>query len=103
MRKKRLLLVLGVLLLLIYGGSYIILSRQGYTHADQYKMKGFYYFTPEDTDSWRIWNYACVYVYWPLNVLDRWIGLGRYPASEPLWRLTILLEPLRCVSAGPTA
>lgn len=85
--KKCLMLVLGAILLVIYVGSYVILSRQGYAQADQFKMKGFYYFMPEDTDSWRFWNFACVYLYWPLNVVDCWIGLGRYPASEPLWQL----------------
>ena len=85
---KRLLLVFGTLLLLLYVGSYLALSRRGYAEADQYHMKGFYYFFPEDSDAWRLKNYACVYLFWPLNVVDRWLGFGRYPAAEPLWGLS---------------
>jgi hypothetical protein len=88
-RKKRLLLVLGWFLLALYVGSYVALSRRGYAEADQYNMKGFYYFAPEESASWRFRNYACAYVFWPLNAVDRWLGLGRYPASEPLWRLSV--------------
>jgi len=86
-KRKRLLWVFGALLLL-YVGSYAVLSRRGYTEADQYNMKGFYYFLPEDSDSWRLKNYGCVYLFWPINAVDRWLGLGRYPASEPLWGLS---------------
>ena len=87
-KRKWPLWVFGALLLL-YVGSYAALSRRGYAEADQYNMKGgFYYFTPEDSDAWRWKNYGCVYLFWPLNVVDRWLGLGRYPASEPLWGLS---------------
>jgi hypothetical protein len=85
---KRLLLGFGALLLLLYVGSYVTLSRRGYSEADHYNMKGFYYFSPENTDAWRWKNYGCVYLFWPLNVVDRWLGLGRHPASEPLWGLS---------------
>jgi hypothetical protein len=47
-----------------------------------------YYFFPEDSDAWRIKNYTCVYVFWPLNKVDQRLGLGRCPASEPLWGLS---------------
>lgn len=86
-KKRRLVLVFGVLLLLLYIGSYVVLSRRGYADAEQYNMKGFYYFFPADSDAWRSINYGCVCLFWPINVVDRWIGTGRYPASEPLWRL----------------
>jgi hypothetical protein len=85
---KRLLLVFGVLFALPYVGSYLILSRWGYAEADRYNMKGFYYFFPEDTDAWRWKNYGCVYLYKPLNAVDRWLGFGRYPGAEPLWGLS---------------
>jgi hypothetical protein len=90
MRKKwkRLLLWFGAILLLLYVGSYAVLSRRGYAEADQYGMKGFYYFFPENSDEWRWKNYGCVYLFWPINAVDRWLGLGRDPASEPLWGLS---------------
>jgi hypothetical protein len=85
---KRLLLVFGVLLLLLYVGTYGVLSRRGYAKADQYNLEGFYYFSLEDSDAWRLKNYGCVYLFWPINSVDRWLGLGRHPASEPLWGLS---------------
>jgi hypothetical protein len=85
---KRLLLVFAALLVVLYVGSYVALSRRGYAEADRYNMKGFYYFFPEDSDAWRWKNYGCVYLFWPLNVVDRGLGLGRHPACEPLWGLS---------------
>jgi hypothetical protein len=60
---RRLYLWLGVLLFVLYVGSYITLSRQGYAEADQYHMKGFYYFSPDNSDRWRFHNYACVWLF----------------------------------------
>jgi hypothetical protein len=87
MKKPRLLLALAVFLLL-YVGSYAVLSRRGYAEADRYNMKGFYYLTPEKTVQWRFENSTCIYLYLPLNVADQWLGTGRSPASEPLWGLS---------------
>ena len=87
--KKRLLTLLGGTLLVLYVASYLVLSRQGYADADEYNIMGFYYFPPEDTDSWRRCNFACVYLFYPLNAVDRWTGFGRQPASEPMWRLRL--------------
>jgi hypothetical protein len=83
--KLRLLLLLGVLPFVVYISSYLILSRRGYAEADHYHMKGFYYLTPENTDSWRFWNYTFVIIYSPLNGMDRKLGTGRHPAYEPMW------------------
>jgi dienelactone hydrolase len=87
-KRKRLLLVIGGLLLVAYVASYVALSRRGYAEADRYNFVGFYYLAPEDSDRWRFWNYACVRLFWPLNVVDRGLGLGRDPAYEPLWGLS---------------
>jgi hypothetical protein len=87
MGKRRRVLVIG-LLLATYLGSYWWLSRRGYAEADRYGMAGFYYFLPEDTRAWRYKNYGCVILFWPLNGIDRSLGLGRSPASEPLWGLS---------------
>ena len=88
MRKREKLIAVLVLCLVVYLASYLLLSRRGYSEAAQYDMPGFYYFAPEDSDVWRYSNYGCVYLYWPLNVIDRSLGFGRHPASEPLWGLS---------------
>jgi hypothetical protein len=85
-RKWVLALVIG-LILGLYVGVYIGLSRRGYAEADVYHMKGFYYFLPEDSDSWRNQQQFCIIFFAPLNAIDRFIGLGRDCAYEPLWRL----------------
>jgi hypothetical protein len=86
-RKRRLLGVVCVLLA-VYIGSYLWLSRRAYAAADQYGMQAFYYFSPEESDTWRFKNYGCVALFWPLNMVDWKLGFGRYPASEPLWGLS---------------
>ena len=37
-------------------------------------IEGLYFFPPEDTDSWRRWNYGCVRFYYPLIVIEGWLG-----------------------------
>jgi hypothetical protein len=76
--RKRTLLLIG-LLVGLYVSSYLILSRRGYAEADRYRMKGFYYVTFEDSESWRIRNRTCVYLFAPLNAVDQWFGFGRHP------------------------
>jgi hypothetical protein len=80
--------LLLVLLLALYVGSYLLLSRQGYAEADLYHMKGFYYLPLENTDRWRYANYTCVWLFYPLNYVDQALGLGRPPGCEPLWGLS---------------
>lgn len=76
------------MLLLLYVGSYLTVSRRGYAEADRWNCRGFYYFTPEDSEVWRYLNYGCMYLYAPLHNVDRWLGYGRCPACEPLWGLS---------------
>jgi hypothetical protein len=76
------------LLLAAYFGSYLWLSRHGYAEADQYHIVGFYYFIPDNSHTWWYKNYGCVILFWPLNLVDHSIGLGRHPASAPLWGLS---------------
>jgi 4-amino-4-deoxy-L-arabinose transferase-like glycosyltransferase len=77
-----------IALLIAYVATYILLSRRGYAEAERYDMEGFYYFTPEESIAWRLKNYGCVALFYPLNLVDRGLGLGRTPAAEPMWRLT---------------
>jgi hypothetical protein len=83
-RRRHALRLVVALLFGVYLGSYLWLSRRGYAEADRYHLKGFYYFFPEDSDTWRYKNYGCVYLFWPLNVIDRSLGFGRHPGKEPL-------------------
>jgi hypothetical protein len=77
--------LLAGLLLLVYVGAYLRLSRRGYDQADEWNCKGFYYFTPEDTNAWRLKNYGCAFAFRPLNAIDRVLGTGKPPAAEPLY------------------
>ena len=86
MRKRKRLIVIAVLLA-TYIGSYLWLSRRGYAEADQFGMKGFYYVFPEESDTWFDKNYGCVYLYYPLNVVDQAMGTGRGPGAVPLFHL----------------
>lgn len=86
--RKNTLIVVFALFFMAYLASYVVLSRRGYSEADQFRMKGFYYVFPENTDTWYYKNYGCRILFWPVNLVDRSIGLGRYPASSaPLFEL----------------
>jgi hypothetical protein len=67
---------------------YFVLSRRGYIEADELRFSGFYYLSPEDSNTWRRGNELCVRFFQPVNFIDRAVGLGRHPASEPLFRLS---------------
>jgi hypothetical protein len=86
--RKRVVWACLISLAILYVGSYLVLSRRGYEEARQYNMKGFYYFTPEDTNQWLRLNYSLVYFYYPLNVIDVWLGTGLPPGCAPLFRLS---------------
>ncbi len=85
MRKRQTLII--VALFLAYLASYIWLSRRGYAAADQFGIKGFYYFLPEDSAAWRFKNYGCMCLFYPLNILDQVLGTGRSPGAEPFFSL----------------
>jgi hypothetical protein len=77
-----------LLLLSAYIAAYVCLSRRGYLEAERFGFPEFYYFAPKDSDTWRYANYGCVYLFSPLNKLDRALGSGLPPCSEPLWGLS---------------
>ena len=88
MRMRTKLVLTVAPLLVAYLSSYLWLSRRGYAEADTYNIVGFYYLPPKNSDAWRYENYGCVFLFRPLNVVDRLLGYGRYPAAEPLWGLS---------------
>jgi len=78
-----------IVMLSLYVASYIAVSRPAYQWAERYGYPGFYYVNPpQDTHKWRRMNTTLVWIYIPLNAVDRLIGTGRSPASEPLWQLS---------------
>jgi len=86
-RKKRLIWTIVLAFLLVYVGSYAVLSRRGFRDADECGMEGgFYFLHPEPTDAWRMKNYGLVYLYYPLIFIDyEVLGTGRAVAFEPFW------------------
>lgn len=88
MRKKHIFLVCLFLSLVVYVGSYYVLSRRGFAQSRQWNMRGFYFFTPENSKEWRRRNYFCVTVYRPLIELDCLLGTGMPAGCEPLWGLS---------------
>ncbi len=85
-KRRRWLLVLAILL--VYVGSYYVLSRRGFAIADRTGFKGLVFFEPRDSTVWRLTNYGCVLLYFPLIQIDVMLGTGRYPGREPLWGLS---------------
>lgn len=85
---KRRTMMLWAFLLFLYIGSYLWLSRRGFDEARAWNAKGFYFFSPQDSDTWRYANQTCVYLYSPLIVVDEQLGTGMSPASEPMWGLS---------------
>jgi hypothetical protein len=72
-----------------YVGSYLVLSRRGFAQTEEIMgAKGFYFFPPRDSTTWRVCNYGCVVLYYPCIAVDNWLGTGRHVAREPLWRLS---------------
>lgn len=90
---QRLVIVMAVLAA-CYAGSYLVISRRGYTEAAQWDIEGFYYFTPSPTTRWRILNSGARTIFAPLNLIDIWLGTGRAPASEPMREVSWLSAPV---------
>jgi hypothetical protein len=70
-------------LLAIYVGSYLVISRVGFRHADDIGAKGFYYVMP--VEQWtRFSNTSLWAFYSPLSAIDCWLGTGRAAACDPM-------------------
>jgi hypothetical protein len=80
--------VVALILLLVYVGSYDILSRRGLAQSKAAGFTGLYFFPPEDTNSWRLCNYGCVTFYYPLIVVEMWLGTMNGIGCEPMWKLS---------------
>ena len=87
-RILRIILVVLLCLLAAYVTSYIVLSRVAIARCEAAGWEGLYFSPPEDTNAWRIKNYGCVYFYYPLIIIDEWMGTIKGIGCEPLWRLS---------------
>ncbi len=77
-----------VVLLFLYLGSYLVLSRRGFAVTDEMGIKGsFWFFEPQPTAGWEIANYGCVLFYAPVIFLDYHFLGNRQPAGIPLLEL----------------
>jgi hypothetical protein len=77
-RKSRGIVVL-IVFLILYVDSYLVLSRWGAMEASRYQSPAFYYppYCPfDDTERFRRWHEFCLFVYFPLQVVDTRLGHG---------------------------
>jgi hypothetical protein len=88
MQRARRWWLIAIVLVVAYVASYLILSRRGFAQTEALGGKGFYFFSPEDTATWRTCNYGCVVLFYPLIVADNLLGTGKPVANEPLWHLS---------------
>jgi hypothetical protein len=68
---------------MIYVGSYLVLSRQGFRQADAARFDGFYFCAPHRPAADSI-NNGLDTLYWPLIRVDVSLGTGREAAKAPL-------------------
>lgn len=88
-RRRRLVANVLVGLLIAYLGSYLALSRRAFAESERLGCEGFYFFLPpKDTTTWRACNYGLVAFYYPLIMIEQWLGTGKCPAGEPTWKLS---------------
>jgi len=83
MSKRR---ITVLVLLMLYAGTYLALSRAGFRWADRTNVEGFYFVEPRNEVADKV-HHACTIVYYPLILTDNLIGTGRPPAHAPLRRL----------------
>jgi hypothetical protein len=77
-------------LLLLYVGSYAILSRRAFAVADATNAEGIYFVEPSSDAGCRL-HELCSTFFYPLLVLDNLLGTGRPAASCPL-KLTFQVD-----------
>ena len=70
-----------VALAAVYLSSYFYLSRRGFTLSDDVGVSGVYFVVPESPGH-SIANRFCVCVYFPIILIDYYLGDGRWPASD---------------------
>jgi hypothetical protein len=72
--------VILVLVMLLYVGSYLVLSRRGMADMEKYHLVGFFYVPTEkafESEDWEAAHYRIATFYQPLNWIDCKLGTGR--------------------------
>ena len=73
-------------IVMLYVGSYFILSRVGTADARQHGLDGFYFFSPTFEPISTPINAVCRTVYYPLSEIERAVGTGERPIQAiPLY------------------
>lgn len=75
------------ILALIYVAVYVVWSRAAIRKAEAANLEGFYYIVPVD-DRTVQWNAIVRTFFTPINEVDVWLGLGKGPGSDPLFRVS---------------
>ena len=70
-----------LLVLSVYVGAYLHLSRRGDAWCRRHNWSGFLYVLPGDCEDYDRWHYACIRLFRPLNDLDRALGGELVPCS----------------------
>lgn len=74
--------------MLSYVTSYFVISRRAFAAAQSVGCPGYYFYMPENSDTWRRKEQALRRFYWPLIRLEYLLGTDVVPAGEPLWSLS---------------
>lgn len=91
-----------VALLLLYVGSYAVLSRRAFAVADATNAEGIYFVEPSTSAGCRL-HELCSIFYYPLLVLYNLFGTGRPAASCPLETLTLHVHCATAELRSPNA
>jgi hypothetical protein len=75
--------IAAIIAVVLYVGSFLVLSRIGIREAQKYDSHGYYFIEPTNTSRDHI--HISLYVFfWPLVQIDRYINGGYGPATPPL-------------------
>ncbi|MBX9791569.1 MAG: hypothetical protein K2Y37_21825 [Pirellulales bacterium] len=85
-------------LLILYVGSYLVLSRRAFAVADATNAEGFCFVDPSSDAACRM-HELCSLVYYPLLRLDQWLGTGRPAAFCPLRGLSMITGHTRLATS----
>jgi hypothetical protein len=81
------MIVILTIIISIYTGSYLVLSRAGFSRGKRDGIGGFSYVEVSSQHT-SVLNRVLIGFYYPLWCIDRWLGTGRPLACDPLLELS---------------
>lgn len=87
MNPKQSIAATGVLLVALYLGTYLTLSRMGVERAVQVDSDVYYFFEPVNAEAEQA-HLACCYFYLPLTTIEQWLGCRYAPVACPGLKLS---------------